>query len=484
MQLERIAIVLRPRTTHEVFDLAFAMLREWRGAIGAAWALTVLPLCALALLYFDSAIAAFVALWLLRPLFELVPLFVVSRAAFGDVPNVQTSLVQAPRLMLRHALTSVLRLRWRPWRALIAPVTLLEGSTGTVRARRERELRMQASGAAELAALYCLLLELALFAQFVVLLWFFTPGELAPDLAPLEDGNFAEVQLGWFSMAMKLAWLASYSLCGPLHALVGFAAYTERRVQLEGWDIELGFRRLAARVGQLARRGIAVALLLAFCIPFPLSAQDVVPAPGAEAAEIAREVLQSPDFDTTETRRRLDLDFDASSKAQPSLGFGLVANLLQFLGWALLVGLLVGIVVLILRKAGLVEWRREELLPRTASPTHIFGLDVRPESLPRDIAGRARELWLNGDASGAMGLLYRASLSRLIASGALQFDPGDTERDCVERVRVGGDLRLHAYFSSLSSAWLVCAYSNTRPTDEVALGLCEGWRQQFERGAA
>jgi hypothetical protein len=102
--------------------------------------------------------------------------------------------------------------------------------------------------------------------------------------------------------------------------------------------------------------------------------------------------------------------------------------------------------------------------------------------LPEDIAARARELWLAGDKSGAMGLLYRASLSRLIAGGALQFDPGDTERDCVERVRGSGDAALDAYFASLSGAWLLCAYSNAQPPDELALGLCDGWRQQFERG--
>lgn len=482
MQLERIAMVLRPRSTHEVFDLAFAMLREWRGAIAAAWALTVLPLCALAFLYFDSAIAAFAVLWLLRPLFELVPLFVVSRGVFGSAPTVQDSLAQVPRLLGRHALTSVLRLRWRPWRALIAPVTLLEGSVGATRARRERELRVQASGSAELASLYCLLLELALFAQIVLLLWFFTPGELAPDLSPLEEGNFADVELGWFAHAMKLAWLASYSLCGPLHALVGFAAYMERRVQLEGWDVELGFRRLAARLGRLAGRGASVALLLLCGLALPLLAQDVTAVPEADAAEIAREVLRSSDFDTTETRSRLDLDLDSSSELEPRVGLGIFAHVLQLLGWVLLIALLVGVLVLILRKAGWVDWRTRDLPSRSPTPTHVFGLDVRPESLPEDIAARARELWLAGDKSGAMGLLYRASLSRLIAGGALQFDPGDTERDCVERVRGSGDAALDAYFASLSGAWLLCAYSNAQPPDELALGLCDGWRQQFERG--
>jgi hypothetical protein len=46
-----------------------------------------------------------------------------------------------------------------------------------------------------------------------------------------------------FSTLPVLAWSET------LFAAGGFSTYLNRRILLEGWDIELGFRRLAQRVG-------------------------------------------------------------------------------------------------------------------------------------------------------------------------------------------------------------------------------------------
>jgi len=490
VQLERISLALRPRTGHESLDLAAAMLRSWGAAVFAAWGVLVLPVCLLVLLAVDNVWLAVFLLWLLRPLFEMVPVFVVSRATFGAPPSLQATLRDLPRALARLALASVLRYRWTPWRTLVQPVALLEGVTGSVRRQRERDLRAAGAGDAVFAGSFFLALELALFLQGIVLLGFFTPGELAPDLEPLEDGDFGGVQLGWFGTAMQFVWLASYSLCGVLHALSGFALYLNQRSRIEGWDVELTFRRLGTRAAQALRRaGVASALLLALLVPSvraqdaptPESSTAVESSNDQDAAEVAREVLAHEDFDTTETRQRFKLRWEGSPDPSGALDLGFFAQLVQFLGWALLIGLLVGILVLILRKAGLVEWTRAESPKSALPPTHVFGLDVRPESLPEDIGARARELWLAGDAVGAMGLLYRGSLSRLIAAGALSPDPGDTERDCVERVRRLDRAELTAFFAAVTSAWLVCAYSRARPEASTALSLCEAWGSHFER---
>jgi len=496
VQLERISLALRPRTGHECLDLAAAMLRSWGGAIFAAWSVLVLPVCLLFLLAVERAWLALFLLWMLRPLFELVPVFVASRAAFGAVPSLQVTLRDLPRSLWRLALVCVVRYRWMPWRALVTPAALLEGSTGRKRAVRERELRRSGSGDAVLAACCFLALEVGLFVQGVLLLWFFTPGELAPDLAPFEAGDFGEVRLGWFAVGMKLVWLASYSVCGVLHALAGFALYLNQRSRLEGWDVELAFRRLGARAAQVLRR-VPVVAVLAFALLVTLarsqettertpesSREPAAVAPSRQdAAEIAREVLAHADFDTTETRTRFRFPRAGGRGDNGALDLDVLAYVLQFLGWALLVALLVGVVVMILRMAGLIEWRVASR-PKLAPPrTHVFGLDVRPESLPEDIGARARELWLAGDAAGAMGLLYRGALSRLIATGALAPDPGDTERDCVEHVRRLDSVERFGFFASVTSAWLVCAYSRRRPDDATALALCDAWGQHFRREA-
>ena len=117
-------------------------------------------------------------------------------------------------------------------------------------------------------------------------------------------------------------------------------------------------------------------------------------------------------------------------------------------------------------------------------PTHLFGLDLRPESLPPDIAAAAWELWKKGDAAGALGLLYRAAISRLVERDGLALESSDTENDCLRRARSLTDTQRAEYFGSVTRAWLTCAYSSARPTNEFVEQLCRDWRERFEAVAA
>jgi hypothetical protein len=92
------------------------------------------------------------------------------------------------------------------------------------------------------------------------------------------------------------------SLAEPLLVAAGFGIYVNRRVFLEGWDIELAFRRLAARAeerGPRRRFGAAAAALLALWLGGPASARaQCVPEDVASADACIEEVLGSGDFGT------------------------------------------------------------------------------------------------------------------------------------------------------------------------------------------
>lgn len=491
MQLDRIAVVLRPRGAHESTDLALAMLQAWAGPLAAAWLFLVVPVGAFVLGFVDSLPLALVLLWFLRPLFELVPLYVVSRALFGSVPRLQDVLTELPGILVRQAPLALLVHRFVPWRAAIQPVALLERERGSRRGRREADIAAQARGPAWLAAATCLALELALWAQLALAAYFFTPVELLPEFDLDHGAPGLLASLGWCDAVLRGLWLASYSLFGILNALCGFALYIDRRTLLEGWDIELVFRNLARRAAKLLQR-VAPLLLVLLALGAGAGmaqarAQESagettqVEAP-QDPVEVAREVLDTEEFETKEVERRL---LWGSSKGPPRLpSLGWLGTILQALGIGLLIALLAVLVLLVARTFGWIQWRRDKLAPAAEPVTHVFGLDVRPQSLPDDIGGRARELWLAGQASEAMGLLYRAALSRLIGRQGLEIEPGDTERDCVERVRRKGMGATAEFFERITRAWLVCAYSRTRPADEVALELCERWNGEFEeRGA-
>jgi hypothetical protein len=114
-----------------------------------------------------------------------------------------------------------------------------------------------------------------------------------------------------------------------------------------------------------------------------------------------------------------------------------------------------------------------------SAPGALFGLDVRPESLPIDLAARARQLALAGDVTAALALLYRGALVALVHAEGVQLRVGDTERDCLRRA---GDVLRGVefdYFSTLVRSWQHAAYAQTAPQPEAVLGLCDRWPPAF-----
>ncbi len=77
-------------------------------------------------------------------------------------------------------------------------------------------------------------------------------------------------------------------------------------------------------------------------------------------------------------------------------------------------------------------------LPRkkrpAAMPQQLFGLEVSSETLPADVAARAAELWASQPRE-ALGLLYRALLSRLLEDFHLPLSVADTEGQVLERIK-------------------------------------------------
>src|SRR6202000_1197205 len=81
----------------------------------------------------------------------------------------------------------------------------------------------------------------------------------------------------------------------------------------------------------------------------------------------------------------------------------------------------------------LVRLRSSGVKPRrTAAPTHVQDLDIRPESLPENVGAAARGLWEGGDHRAALSLLYRGLLSRLVHVHHVPIRDSSTEGDTLQ----------------------------------------------------
>jgi len=97
MRLTDASVAIRPRTPWEAIDLGVLMARQHRRLLMASWAAVTLPLfallCALLWRYPSWAMLVF---WWLKPAYERLPLYILSRSLFGDTPTARCSAIRQP----------------------------------------------------------------------------------------------------------------------------------------------------------------------------------------------------------------------------------------------------------------------------------------------------------------------------------------------------------------------------------------------------
>ena len=168
MQLDKLELDLRPRSSAQALDLGFALLRKHAGDAYSAWLALWFPIvaaCAALALWMPEKLWWFVLLaWWLRALPERAPLYVLSRRVFGEEVSWRQALKAWPA-QLRGGWFSMLTWRriFSPMRSLFAPIWQLEGARGKVAAERRRVIgRNGTFAAAAWFGVVCVFFELVL----------------------------------------------------------------------------------------------------------------------------------------------------------------------------------------------------------------------------------------------------------------------------------------------------------------------------------
>ena len=298
MRAEQLRVELYPRSQWEAMELGIALVRMHARAIWLPWLVLSLPLFALLnglCLWLGQAWWAALLLWWLKPVFDRIPLYVLSRAVFGDAPALRETL-QAQwgwgwRPMWGY-------LSWRrlgPARALLLPVDLLEG--GVRVADRRRVIGGAARGTAALLTWVCANFELVLVLAALALALMFVPVELLSESAKAAWALIADDPPGWVQVLLNaLTWLAT-SVIEPFYVGAGFGLYLDRRTRLEAWDVEIGLRRMRTRLTS-AFSVLACAGVLALALPHTAGAVTPATTVAREntLAKVFPRIQQDPDF--------------------------------------------------------------------------------------------------------------------------------------------------------------------------------------------
>lgn len=501
MNLESMAAVIRPRRPWEAIDLGFGMVRAWWRPVFTAWFLTtfLVWLVITASLYRWPVWAA-LAFWWLKPLYDRVPLFVLSRALFGATPSPRETLRAWPRLWRGHLVSALTLYRFDFARSFNLPVWQLEGLRGAARWNRARILQQDTRGPAVWLTISCMLMELGTLLALYGLAGMLLPNTGFVDLFETEASSF------WQVMLESLVYYLAVSLIEPFYVASGFSLYLSRRTHLEGWDVELAFRRLATRIREEERAARTApvrsdetaapkraALMVALCLLWAgvagaATASVPTEAPQAETQTLRpeaaiREILAQPELQTkkkvTRWRFKWDLpDWSWDRKEDPQQS-NFTIPFLRALAYSAAVFAAIVLIVYVVRwgmrqAGGLAPSDKERLIPET-----LFGLDIRPESLPDDIPGTAWALWEKGEPAQALGLLYRGALASLVRRDGAPVRSSWTEGDCLAFVTQKAVPVRADYFTRLTRAWQSTAYAHRPPDRSVAEALCSTWRQHF-----
>lgn len=496
MRIDRIAVELRPRSSWEAAELGIALVRNNARAIWKPWVLVTLPVFVainaigwwLELLPFAA-----IAFWWLKPLFDRVPLFVLSRAVFGQVPSVRETLSAQRTWGWRWMLHYLTWRRFGPYRALYLPVDLLEGGDGK-RARRN-VIGGSARGVAAWLTVVFANFEIALMFGVMALVPMFVPFEqLRASLDALRDSFFI-AQPAWTQVALNLAGYAVMSAMEPFYVGAGFGLYLNRRTQLEAWDVELAFRRLRARIG-----GALMVACLAFGVAFApardahATEEPIPPAPTMREAlgpryvddkafvDAVAKVKDDPLLNPSETQTTwVPRDKQELEKKDPS---SIAAMIARWIGHALKAALwltLAAVVVALLVTAKRWwPWLRSVVQPEPAEPSRI---DIAPTEhdavLPADIAASVRRLWADGLSRRALALLYRASVETMVARTGAFLVPGATEAECLRASRALGAAEDRDAFARVVRTWQYAAYADRLPDGDAFEALVSHAAERF-----
>ena len=510
MRLEQMTVHLRSRSAWEAVELGTALVRRHAAAIWKPWLLVTVPL----FVAFNAAAWAIDAIWLagllmwwLKPVFDRIPLFVISRATFGATPSLRDTLAAQLRWGWKPLLHYLSWRRLSPARSLFLPIDLLEGVQGARLRERRRVLGSAVYGNAALLTLVCINFEIALALASVALVFLFVPVEYLPETMRAAWSLAIQQPPWWVQVGSNLAgWIAA-SVIEPFFVGAGFGLYLNRRTQIEAWDVEIAFRKLRARLSAAAAPlALVLALLGAGLMPARAQETQAPNTPAKKEAPTLPVVFGDARVDETRFNKAVDRAYrdplldsksrqvtwekrDKSKPKPPSqrdmswlAGFGTVFAFIAEWGLWILVAALVAILLLTLRHW--LPWMRGSLRRRKPLPVEVETEALRiPEILPDNVPAEARRLWAQGKPRHALALLYRASVETMAKRAEVALPPGATESECLRASRRMPDGEDRNLFARMVRVWQYAAYAQQLPGQEEFDDLLSSLQQRYRWAA-
>lgn len=258
MNLNKMTLNIRPLSPYQAVDLGLALARAWYGDLWRLWwkshtvLLVILMIVMFGLTYAfyddDNVIMGMLGwfvFWWAKPLFERELVIYLAHRLFDDdfgADDVANVAMPSVRAMLIK--------RFGARRMMMMPVHLLEGQTGKMANQRVQALSRRQESAIGWHAM-------AFFGAEVLL--YLVGASVLTTLLSIDVGMGTGVERElpkFIAVALDVVvYVGVVAMLTPFYVASGFTMYLCKRSLLEGWDIEIVFRKLSARHHALTNKG-------------------------------------------------------------------------------------------------------------------------------------------------------------------------------------------------------------------------------------
>lgn len=503
---------VRQRSPWEAIDLGFMLVQQNARTLFPSWMVLLILVAVPIWLLMPEGYkwTCGIVVWWLKPVYDRLLLHILSHSLFARKLSTAEVLSALPGLLRRNGLLSGLTYRRLSFsRSYDLPVWQLEGLQGAERKQRQNLLHLQGRSQAVWLTFACANLEWIIILSLYALVLLLDPtGQSWEHVKSLFSADSSLENQYWQELIDYMFYLLAIGVLEPFYVAAGFSLYLNRRTQLEAWDIEIAFRSIGERLHGMMQRAqqqsqqaqpTLPALLLACLLVLGLSStpgtvqaadsserSEYQPAerqPVSVAPQMMTEVMAA---DELAQRRKITtwIARDNSKKQDDpfQMADGAIQLLSQALKGLLWVAVLVGLVLAFVYRhkiLALLTPRRQKA-PLAEKPQVLFGMDIRPESLPADIAASARALWQAGQIRETLSLLYRGALMLLTRAEDIRIHDGHTEGDILRLAQPVLTEERFAYLRNITRHWQAIAYAHREPDAAAIEALLQQW-PEFQR---
>lgn len=428
-------------------------------------------------------------IWLLKPFFDRLILHVISIRFFESGAGMKR-LCRGLGKNLRCGLAGdLLWRRFSPLRAVMIPVRILEenSKTGTRIAARKKNLKKGGIKYCALLSLWGVLVETSLlFGEtlfFIIMAELFSSGLTSVLLS--SPGNY--------EIYFYTAWCINYMLVETIYVCMGFNLYINSRTTVEGWDIEIIFRRFAGKYKNKLINGVFIFLFLTSLF-FPVKTYtddlELFTAPDSVPLEKIKDILISPEFGGEQDTWGIRFKGQEEEKYEefPEINISpnienlrsVIARFLQLFLFGMLTALLL-FLFYFMRK-----FRRQKTIETNIHKTAEKLYKNHMEN-PELLLEKALNFYKQGKARLAWGYCTAAAVISLQLYRGFTFPPNATESECVNIVNSMAANKYSAkyeirnvheinIFSEMIKHWVYFAYAGKIPPTgsfEKAADLCK-----------